>query len=64
MKLNWNKFYKLKESKNIEKDLQIATLYKDGVLSLETTHKEMELVDDVEDEAKKLKDEKTENIIT
>lgn len=50
--------------KNIEKDLQIATLYKDGVLSLETTHKEMELVDDVEDEAKKLKDEKTENIKT
>jgi SPP1 family phage portal protein len=50
--------------KNIEKDLQIANLYKDGVLSLETTHKEMELVDNVEDEAKKLKDEQKENIKT
>ena len=50
--------------KNIEKDLQIAGLYKDGVLSLESTLQEMELVDDVEDEIKKLKDEKAENIKT
>lgn len=50
--------------KNIEKDLQIAGLYKDGVLSLESTLGEMELVDNVEDEIKKLKDEKAENIKT
>lgn len=48
--------------KNIEKDLQIAGLYKDGVLSLESTLGEMELVDNVEEELKKLKDEQQENI--
>ena len=50
--------------KNIEKDLQVANLYKDGVLSLETTHEEMEIVDDPEEEAKRIQDEKQENIKT
>ena len=50
--------------KNIEKDLQVANLYKDGVLSLETTHEEMEIVDNPEEEAKRLQDEKKVNIKT
>ena len=50
--------------KNIEKDLQVANLYKDGVLSLETTHEEIEIVDNPEEEAKRLQEEKQENIKT
>lgn len=48
--------------KNIEKDLQLAGLYKDGVLSLESTLDEMEIVNDTEEEIKKLEDEKKANI--
>ena len=48
--------------KNIEKDLQLAGLYKDGVLSLESTLDEMEIVDNTEDEIKRLEDEKKNNI--
>lgn len=48
--------------KNIEKDLQVAGLYKDGVLSLESTLDEMEIVDNSKDELKKIKDEEKELI--
>lgn len=48
--------------KNIERDLQIAGLYKDGVLSLESTLDEMEIVEDTEEELKKISDEKAKNI--
>lgn len=48
--------------KNIEKDLQIAGLYKDGVLSLESTLDEIELVENTENEIKRLEDEKKKNI--
>lgn len=48
--------------KNIEKDLQLAGLYKDGVLSLESTLDEMEIVNDTEEEIKRLEDEKKANI--
>ena len=48
--------------KNIEKDLQISQLYKDGTLSLESTLDEMEIVDDTEKELKRLEDEEKENI--
>ena len=48
--------------KNIEKDLQLAGLYKDGVLSLESTLDEMEIVNDTEEEIKRLEEEKKANI--
>lgn len=48
--------------KNIEKDIQIAGLYKDGVLSLESTLDEIELVENTENEIKKLAEEKQNNI--
>lgn len=48
--------------KNIERDLQIAGLYKDGVLSLESTIDEIEIVDNTENELKKIADEKKKNI--
>lgn len=50
--------------KNIEKDLQIAGLYKDGILSLESTLDEIEIVDNTEEEIKKLEEEKKNNIKT
>ena len=50
--------------KNIEKDLQIAGLYKDGILSLESTLDELEIVDNTEEEIKKLEEEKKNNIKT
>ena len=43
---------------NIDKDAQIAGLYNDGVLSLETTLKLMETVDDADEEVKKIQNEK------
>lgn len=43
---------------NIDKDAQIAGLYNDGVLSLETTLKLMETVDDAAEEVKKIQNEK------
>lgn len=48
--------------KNIEKDLQIAQLHNQGVLSLESTLDEMEIVDNTEDELKRLDDEETETL--
>lgn len=48
--------------KNIEKDLQVAQLYSEGVMSLESTLDEMEVVDDTEKELEKLENEETENI--
>ena len=48
--------------KNIERDLQIAGLYKDGVLSLESTIDEMEIVENTKDELKRIEDEKRKNI--
>lgn len=48
--------------KNIEKDLQIAQLHNQGVLSLESTLDEMEIVDNTEDELQKLEDEEVETI--
>ena len=48
--------------KNIEKDLQIAQLYSEGVMSLESTLDEMEIVDDTAKELEKLENEETENI--
>ena len=48
--------------KNIEKDLQIAQLHNQGVLSLESTLDEMEIVDNTEDELKRLDDEESENL--
>ena len=56
-----NKFYQ-NLPKNIERDIQLAGLYKDNVISLETTHAEMEIIENPEEEAEKLKKEKTENI--
>ena len=58
-----NKFYQ-NLPKNIERDMQLAGLYRDGVVSLETTHAEMEIIENPEDEAEKLKKEKAENIKT
>lgn len=43
---------------NIDKDAQIAGLYNDGVLSLETTLKLMETVDDADEEVKKIQNDK------
>ena len=43
---------------NIDKDAQISGLYNDGVLSLETTLKLMETVDDADEELKKIQNEK------
>ena len=48
--------------KNIEKDLQIAQLHNQGVLSLESTLDEMEIVDNTEDELQKLEDEESESL--
>jgi SPP1 family phage portal protein len=48
--------------KNIEKDLQVAQLYSEGVMSLESTLDEMEVVDDTAKELEKLENEETENI--
>lgn len=48
--------------KNIEKDLQIAQLHNQGVLSLESTLEEMEIVDNTEDELQKLEDEESESL--
>ena len=48
--------------KNIEKDLQISQLYKDGTLSLESTLDEMEIVDDTAKELKRIEDEEKANI--
>lgn len=48
--------------KNIEKDLQIAKLHNQGVLSLETALDEMEIVDNTEDELQKIEDEEVETI--
>lgn len=56
-----NKFYQ-NLPKNIERDIQLAGLYKDNVISLETTHAEMEIITNPEEEAEKLKKEKAENI--
>lgn len=43
---------------NIDKDMQIAQLYNSGVLSLETTLELMESVDEVDEELKKIQEEK------
>ena len=43
--------------RNIDKDAQIAGLHNQGVLSLETTLKLMETVEDADDEIKKIKSE-------
>ena len=48
--------------KNIEKDLQVAQLYSEGVMSLESTLDEMEVVDNTEEEMQKLENEEKENI--
>lgn len=48
--------------KNIEKDLQIAQLHNQGVLSLESTLDEMEIVNSTEDELQKLEDEESESL--
>ena len=48
--------------KNIEKDLQIAKLHEDGVLSLESTLDEMEIVEDTQEELKKISSEEVETV--